>query len=67
MICGLVWLHKGVAKGMCFKNIGVCAQIITTILGSTINIFGGHGGRDSYDQLMSRRISALVMNRYSYQ
>ena len=53
---------NGHQKGiMYFKEIGLHAQKMLTILGSILNIFGG--GRDPYEYLMSSRISTLRMKK----
>ena len=41
-----------------FKEIGLCAQNMTTVLNSIVNIIGG----DLYDHLMSTKIFTLNMN-----
>jgi hypothetical protein len=43
---------------MCSKEIGLCAQNMTNILNSIVNIIGGN----LYDHLMSTKIFTLIMN-----
>ena len=53
------WSSKnGDQKNMGSKEIGLCAQNMTTISNSTVNIIGGN----LYDHLMSTKIFTLIMN-----
>ena len=47
------------AKKTCSKEIGLCAQNMTTILGSIVNIIVGV----LYVRLMSVRIFTLIMHK----
>ena len=46
-------------KGVCFKEIGLCAQNMISIPGSIVNIIGGGPS----DHLISIRIMNLIMFR----
>ena len=58
MVSGLVWLQEQIPKEV-FKEIGLRAPNIITILGSIVNIFGGTymtslRAQESYTVMMNK-------------